>query len=49
MAIGMIKRDMKPTDVMEISGLPKEKVKEFYLKHSELSKEEIEKLFEKIK
>ena len=49
MAIGMIKRDMKPTDVMEISGLLKEKVEEFYLKYSELSKEEIEKLFEKIK
>ena len=43
----MIKRDMKPTDVMEISGLRKEKVKESYLKYSELSKEEIEKLFEK--
>ena len=39
----------KPTDVTEISGLPKEKVEEFYLKYSELSKEEIEKLFEKIK
>jgi hypothetical protein len=43
----MIKFDIKPTKVMEILGLPKEKVKEFYLKHSKLSKEEIEKLFEK--
>jgi predicted transposase/invertase (TIGR01784 family) len=42
MAIGMIKRDMKPTDVMDISGLLKEKVKELYLKHSDLPKEEIE-------
>ena len=49
MAIGMIKRDMKPTDVIDTSGLPKEKVKKLYLKHSELPKEEIEKLFEKIK
>jgi predicted transposase/invertase (TIGR01784 family) len=49
MAIGMIQRDMKPTDVIDISGLLKEKVKELYLKHSELPKEEIEKLFKKIK
>jgi predicted transposase/invertase (TIGR01784 family) len=46
-AISMIKLDIKPTKVMEIFGLSKEKVKEFYLKHSKLSKEEIEKLFEK--
>jgi predicted transposase/invertase (TIGR01784 family) len=46
-AIGMIKLDFKPTEIMEILELPKEKVEEFYLKHSKLSKEEIEKLFEK--
>ena len=43
MAIGMIKDDMKPTDVMKYSKLSKEKIKELYLKHSEST--EIEKLF----
>jgi predicted transposase/invertase (TIGR01784 family) len=49
MAVKLIKRDMKPTDIMEISGLPKEKIEELYSKYSKLSKEEIKKLFEKIK
>jgi predicted transposase/invertase (TIGR01784 family) len=49
MAIDMIKHDMKPRDVFKISGLSKEKVKEFYMEHSKLPKEKIEELFEKIK
>ena len=46
MAIGMIKDDMNPTDVMKYSKLSKENIKELYSKYSKLSKEEIEKLFE---
>ena len=42
-AIGMIKDDMKPMDVMKYSKLSKEKIKELYLKHSKST--EIEKLF----
>jgi predicted transposase/invertase (TIGR01784 family) len=45
MAIGMIKRNMKPTDIMEISGLSKEKIKGLFSKHSELPEKEIQKLF----
>ena len=47
MAIGMIKDDMKPKDVMKYSKLSKENIKELYSKYSKLSKEAIEKLFEK--
>eukprot|EP01080_Neovahlkampfia_damariscottae_P008433 gene8433-259_t len=45
MAIGMIKDDMKPMDVMKYSKLSKKKIKELYLKHSELPEKEIVELF----
>jgi hypothetical protein len=38
----MIKDDMKPIDIVKYSKLSEEKIKELYLKHSGLSKKQIE-------
>jgi predicted transposase/invertase (TIGR01784 family) len=46
-AIGMIKDDMKPIDIVKYSKLSEEKIKELYFKHSDLSKKEIRRLFKK--
>jgi hypothetical protein len=47
MVIKLIENEMNPDIIIAVSGFSKKTVKELYLKHSKLSKEKIENLFQK--